>query len=144
MKVKQRSAAFSLLLAWIALSAMLSSSVSAEEEGAAPAPTTQYVELKPSFVANFGTPGAKLRFLKADVTVRVNSVADANKVENHIALLRNEIVFLLSKQGDSLNTMDGQEKLRQEILEKLRAKLKEEEGSGMIEDVLFTEFVIQR
>lgn len=114
----------------------------AEEE--ASGPNVQYVDIKPSFVANFGEPSKKLKFAKIDVSVRVGSVADANLVESHFPLIRNEFVLLVSRQSEAaMSSMDGQEKLRQEALEAFRKKLKEEVGRNVIDDLLFTNFVVQ-
>lgn len=118
--------------------------VQAEEETAA-GPNVQYVDLKPSFVANFGGPSKKLKFAKIDVSVRVNSVADGNTVESHFPLLRNEFVLLISQQSaEAISSMEGQEKLRLDALKSFRKVLKEEVGQPLVEDLLFTNFVLQQ
>ena len=105
----------------------------------------QYVDLKPSFVANFGGPAPKLKFVKADISVRTNTLAAADLVEQHMPLIRNEIVLLLSAQAEAdISTMEGQEKLRLEALEKVKKVMEEETGSPTAEDLLFTNFVLQR
>lgn len=128
------------------LSVMTFMSVStlAEDEEAAPAPKAQYVELKPSFVANFGG-GGKLKYLKADISLRVPSPAAADTIEAHKPLVRHEIVMLFSRQTDQTMTAPGgQEQVRAEALAAVKAVLKEETGDEQVDDLLFTSFVVQR
>ncbi len=134
-----------VLLLLYALLASLSLLTPAQaEENASAGPKVHYVELKPPFVTNFGPPGPKLRFVKANITLKVANAADATNVDTHAALLRNAVVMLLSQQGEEIKSPEGQESLRSKILDKLKALLKEETGSAGIEEVLFTEFIIQR
>ncbi len=118
-------------------------SVAAEEEGGS---STNYYALKPAFVANFGTGQTKkLKFLKAEITVRASSGVAINNVMNNDALVRHEIVMLLSKQTEeSLTSSKGQETVRKAALEVVQAALKEETGDEQINDLLFTSFVVQR
>lgn len=122
------------------------SSVHAEEDGEAPAPKAQYHTLKPSFVANFGdTSEKRLKFIKADVSVRAYSGAAISAVMEHDAIVRHQIVMALSAQTEeALASSQGQENLRLALLEKVKAVLKEETGNEQIDDLLFTSFVVQR
>lgn len=135
---------FSYLLTALLVTFSLVPAGHTEEEGENKI-NVQYVDLKPSFVANFGGPSKKLKFVKADISVRVNSTDAANLVEQHMPLIRNEIVLLLSAQVESeISTMQGQEKVRLEALEKIKKVMEEETGSATVEDLLFTNFVLQR
>ncbi|MFD2231945.1 flagellar basal body-associated FliL family protein [Alkalimarinus sediminis] len=137
--IKRLTAGISLLVL-----AMMSSLSVAEEDGET-AINVQYVDLKPSFVANFGGPATKLKFVKTDISVRANTVAAANLIEQHMPLIRNEIVLLLSAQAEAdISSMEGQEKLRLEALERVKKVLEDETGSPTAEDLLFTNFVLQR
>ncbi|ARU54210.1 flagellar basal body-associated protein FliL-like protein [Oleiphilus messinensis] len=115
-------------------------------EGDETAFQTQYIEMKPSFVTNFGQPGnKKLKFVKADVSLRVTTRASADAVEHHMAYLRNEIVFLLSSQAESaMISGEGQETVRQAALKSVNAFLRKEADGAMVDDLLFTNFVVQR
>lgn len=121
------------------------STVSAEEETVA-APKAQYHPLKPSFVANFGdTEGKKLKYIKADISVRAFSGEAISAVMDHNAIVRHQIVMTLSAQTEeSLASSEGQENLRLALVEKVKAVLKEETGKEHIDDLLFTSFVVQR
>lgn len=140
--LKQCVNALALSVSFIALVAM--SSLSVAEEGEATT-NVQYVDLKPAFVANFGGPAPKLKFVKADISVRANTTEAANLIEQHMPLIRNEIVLLLSAQAEAdISSMEGQEKLRLEALARVKKVLEEETGSPTAEDLLFTNFVLQR
>lgn len=105
----------------------------------------QYIDLKPAFVANFGAAGAKLKFVKADISLRVHSPEAAALAEQHMPLIRNEIVLLLSAQAEEdISNIQGQENLRIKALEKIKKVLEEETGKPIAEDLLFTNFVLQR
>jgi flagellar FliL protein len=131
----------------ICLSFSLVVSAWAEEEGEVPAPAVaQYHNLTPSFVANFGANNPKkLKFVKADVSLRATSAAAIDEVMNHDPLVRHQIVMLLSRQTEeTLSSPAGQETVRLEALSLVQAALKVETGSGQIEDLFFTSFVVQR
>ncbi|WP_163830899.1 flagellar basal body-associated FliL family protein [Spartinivicinus ruber] len=114
----------------------------AEEEEKAP---VEYIELKPSFVVNYGAPKGRLKYLKADISVRVYGKPAVAKVEQHMPLLRDGLVLLFSRQLEKdINTAAGKENLRQEALKIIQNRLKEEEGKPIIDDLLFTSFVVQR
>lgn len=114
----------------------------AEEEAAG---AVEYIEIKPSFVVNYGEIKNKLKYLKADVSVRVYGKPAAEKVEQHMPLLRDGLVLLFSRQIDkNISSAKGKEALRQEALKILQDRLKEEEGRPIIDDLLFTSFVVQR
>lgn len=128
------------------LSVLLTLPAVAEEEGGGQASSVQYHELTPAFVANFGDGNEKkLKFLKAGISVRVSSGSAIDALMNHDALVRHEIVMLLSRQtDDALASSAGQEKVRVAALKAVQAALEEETGDGQIDDLLFTSFVVQR
>lgn len=139
--------AFQSIVYFICLMGIFSVPVHAEEEAEGEAsPKAQYYELKPSFVANFGETTAKrLKFIKADITVMARGGQAVSSVMDHDALVRHQVVMILSAQSEeSLATTEGQETLRKHLLEKVKAVLKEETGKEQIDDLLFTSFVVQR
>ncbi len=106
----------------------------------------QYYNLAPAFVANFGSGETKkLKFVKAEISVRSSSSDSINEVMNHDALVRHQIVMLLSRQSeDVLSNPAGQEAIRLEALSLVQAALKTETGREQITDLFFTSFVVQR
>ena len=108
--------------------------------------TVRYVELKPTFVTNFGVSDTgHLRYIKADVTVRVMTNDAEYAARYHLPALRDRIVLLLSRQDEStVSSAAGRETIKAEAMQELREVLEREEGEGYIEDLLFTNFVVQR
>jgi flagellar FliL protein len=106
----------------------------------------EYIELKPPFLANYGGPGP-LKYLKAEVSVKVISREAEVAIKHHRAHIRNNLVLLLSRQTDhDIGSAVGREQLRQLALEEVRQVLVSEEGPEVYEavaDLLFTRFVIQ-
>ncbi|MEH6565835.1 MAG: flagellar basal body-associated FliL family protein [Halopseudomonas sp.] len=129
------------LLFLAALLALPCSVGAAEEE--APAQATAYVEMKPSFVGTIGT-GPRIQYLKADVALRTEDPAAVAKIEYHDPLIRNALVTLFARQtADDLASLDGKEALRARALEAVQAVLTEEEGAPLVEDLLFTNLIVQ-
>ena len=106
----------------------------------------RYVELQPAFVTNFGMADrGKLQYLKTDVSIRVSSQAAEMAARYHLPALRNAMVLLLSRQDEaSVSTGRGREVIRTEALAQLRAILETEEGDPYIDDLMFTNFIVQR
>ncbi len=106
----------------------------------------EYIELQPPFIANYGGPGP-LKYLKAEVSIKVTSVESEVNIKFHMAPLRHELVMLLSRQTrDTVSTAAGREQVRQKAQEKLRQVMVGEFGEtgyDMINDLLFTSFVTQ-
>ncbi|MEM8498451.1 MAG: flagellar basal body-associated FliL family protein [Pseudomonadota bacterium] len=103
-----------------------------------------YVALTPSFVTNYGNEGSRLRYLKVDISVRVESMPHSHTVENHAPQIRNQIILLLSQQNsDGVNTHEGRQQLREDALKAVQEILLAEEGEEMVTDLLFDNFVVQ-
>lgn len=131
--------------------------VSESDEPPLPA---SYYPLKPNFTVNYDVNGRQ-RFLQAELTLMYRDEAILKTLELHMPAVRNGLVLLLSSQTfDELQTPEGKEKLRaaalktvQDILEKERAaaaekdkdkeKPKSKKPAPTIEQVLFTNFVMQ-
>lgn len=114
------------------------------EEGAAPVATAIYIPFKPAFVVNYGGQG-RLKYLKAEVSVRVQDTPSAEVVRHHMPLLRNSLVLLFSNQTDAdLATQEGKEILRQSALERVNTLLEAEEGESGVVDLFFSNLIIQK
>ena len=98
-----------------------------------------YLPLRPQFVVNYGG-GKRLKYLKAEVSVRLNTSEAANSVRHHLPYIRNNMVLLFARQTDqTLTSQEGKEVMRIEALEDLRVLLKREDdvpGEDIV-DVLF-------
>lgn len=103
-----------------------------------------YIPLKPPFVVNYGGVG-RLKYLKAELSVRVKDPEAANSVRHHMPYIRNNLVLLFSRQTDeSLETQAGKEALRQAALEEVRTVIESEDGESGVVDLYFNNFIIQK
>jgi flagellar FliL protein len=134
--------------AWIALLLALSLPLTAQasedkeaKEGVAP--VVSYVTLVPALVGNFGE-GPKLKFYKADLSLRVTGADVEAKVKHHEPLIRNQLVMLFSQQTEQAMAAPGaRETLRAEALKQVQEILTQEEGKPLVEDLLFNNLIIQ-
>ena len=102
-----------------------------------------YFTLNPPFVVNFYGKG-QAKFLQVKIEGLTRNASIKEDITTHLPHIRNNIVLLLSsKSYDDLITSEGKEALRKEVLVELKKILKKETGSDEIEDVFFTNFVMQ-
>lgn len=105
----------------------------------------RYVPLVPTFVTNYGVVEfGRLKYVRADVSVKVTSMDAQMSVQNHFPTLRNIMVMLLSRQNEgSIVSSSGREKVRNQALQEVQKFFSEEEGMPIVEDLIFTNFVVQ-
>ena len=120
----------------------------AEEEMAAevvdnkPAPA-MYFPIKPAFIVNFPSRGRQ-RYLQVDVTVLTRDMEVFNAMQTHSPLIKNRLVMLFGGEVyDELQTDEGKELLRQKARDALQEIMQQEIGKPGVEEVLFTNFVMQ-
>lgn len=102
-----------------------------------------YFPIKPAFIVNFPTQGRQ-RFLQVDITVMTRDPDIFGALQSNLPLVKNRLVMLLSGQVyKELQTDEGKEMLRQKALQALRDLMQQEVGKNDIEQVLFTNFVMQ-
>lgn len=142
MAIKQLSHLSCLLLV-VLLTVNTTSSLYAQEPvsaGGAPI----YIPLKPAFVVNYGGVG-RLKYLKTELSVRVQDGDAASAIRHHMPYIRNNLVLLFSRQTDeTLDTQAGKEALRQAALEEVRAILLAESGNDGVVDLYFENFIVQK
>lgn len=108
-----------------------------------PAQASQYVYLSPPFTVNFGTVG-KLKYLRTEIALKVESEEAAAKINAHKPYLRNDLILLFSAQEpDVINSPEGRESLRNIALDNLRARMLELEDELVIDALYFSNFVVQ-
>ena len=118
------------------------------DEGAQAKVRPIYMPLKPPFVVNYGGKG-RLKYLKAELSVRVKDSKAANAIRHHMPLIRNNLVLLFSRQTDiDIDTQEGKELLRLAALEEIRGIVESEDGvkgddTGVM-DLFFNNFVLQK
>jgi flagellar FliL protein len=115
--------------------------VASEEKAAVP--VVSYVTLVPALVGNFGE-GPRLKFFKADLSLRVSGAEVEAKVKHHEPLIRNQLVMLFSQQTvEAMAAPGARETLRAEALKQVQDVLTQEEGKPLVEDLLFNNLIIQ-
>lgn len=107
-------------------------------------PGSIYIPLKPAFVVNYGGPG-RLKYIKADISLRLQDSTAANSVRHHMPYIRNNLMMLFSAQTDeSISSQDGKEALRQEALQAVREVIMKEDHTEGVVDLYFNAFLIQK
>jgi len=102
-----------------------------------------YLRLKPSFVHNYFVDNRRF-YLQAEVTLMTRDDDYLAQLEQHAPMIKNEIVNWLSVQTfEELRQPDSREALRLVLVDTLRLRLEEETGEPLMEDLLFTGFVMQ-
>ncbi|MEX0737926.1 MAG: flagellar basal body-associated FliL family protein [Pseudohongiella sp.] len=103
----------------------------------------QYLELTPAFIVNFPHQGRQ-RFMQATVTVMARDAAALNAVVQHMPVIRHNLINLLSAQLILVfEDPAGIERLRQMATDEVNQVLQREIGREGIEQLLFTNFVMQ-
>lgn len=102
----------------------------------------QYVEITPSFVANYQAP--KLRYVRADITVIATNTLAAEAIGRHQPLIRHHLIMLLSRQTEeNLVTPEGRSQLKQDAIQEIIKVLESEQESTEVQDLLFTSFIVE-
>ncbi|MAV31135.1 MAG: flagellar basal body-associated protein FliL [Cycloclasticus sp.] len=118
------------------------STESAEQAGESEAGETIYHDMTPPFMVNFSEGRIKILKIAISVMAKGDEVIDA--VKKHDPLIRNNILMMLSAQNpEMLKTTDSKEALQASIKEEINKVLAERKVSSKVEDVFFTDLVMQ-
>ncbi|WP_313025140.1 flagellar basal body-associated protein FliL [Pseudomonas lopnurensis] len=102
-----------------------------------------YEVLMPAFVVNFSHNGRQ-RYMQVSIALMSRDQAALNALKVHMPLLRNRLVMLFSSQDfEVLKTPVGKEMLRQQATASVQELAQKEIGTLAVEQVLFTNFVLQ-
>ncbi len=114
-----------------------------EEEGEELANDSIYWEIEPPFVMNFEGK-SKAKYMQIGIVVMSRSQKSVDVLKKHAPAVRNELTFLLGSQKFvEMNTPEGKEQLRSEIIESINNIIKQNGAGAGIKNVLFTSFVMQ-
>jgi flagellar protein FliL len=108
------------------------------------AATPGYVSMGEALVLNLATDSNRPTYvqLKADIMVKDENYIDL--VTLHMPALRHQLILMISEQNaNKMKDPLEREKLRKEIVTKIRSVYKKLTGSDDIEDVLFSNFLVQ-
>ena len=102
-----------------------------------------YVELGDVFVVNF-IENNQLRYLQVKVDAMTRDPEAAEQVKTHMPLIRNNLVMLFSSLDyQTISTIAGKQKIRDEALAEVQNVMKRETGKTGVEAIYFTSFVMQ-
>lgn len=102
-----------------------------------------YEVLAPAFVVNFNYKGRQ-RYMQVSVALMGRDKAELDALHEHMPVLRNNLVMLFSGQDfEALSTPVGKEMLRQQTTASVQALAQKETGKLAVEQVLFTNIVLQ-
>jgi len=106
-------------------------------------PSALYFPIKPAFVINFQSRGRQ-RYLQTDVILMTREPTMFTGLQEHLPLIKNRLVMLFGGQVyEVLQTDEGRELLRQDALVAVKEIMEQEMGKSDIEQILFTNFVMQ-
>tara|TARA_R110002073_G_scaffold37621_10_gene108437 strand:- start:8024 stop:8566 length:543 start_codon:yes stop_codon:yes gene_type:complete len=102
-----------------------------------------YHKLKPNFVTTFEA-NSRQRYVQLEVTLVTREAEVIKALVKHQPLIRNALVMLIAEQDYlELQTKEGKAALRDAAVTTVQGILETEIGIPGIEQVLFTEFVMQ-
>lgn len=105
--------------------------------------TAIYVAMPRPFI--FNVPGSRReRLVQIKVQLLVRGGANDVLARKHIPLIESTLLnTFATTTADQLATIDGKEQLRMESLASVRDALKKLEGRDVVDEILFTGFVMQ-
>ncbi len=137
-------AASLLTLTMLVLSLLAPRLALAEDDEDEEVVESSYVAIEPAIVTNYGGPG-RLRYMSVEVSLRVSGVPGEESVGRHMPNIKDTLLSLFAIQtNDSIGTAAGKEALRVESLKQVSEILAEEDNPDLLEDLLFTGFVVYR
>ncbi|WP_116474224.1 flagellar basal body-associated protein FliL [Zobellella maritima] len=115
----------------------------AENKAAKRAAEPIFVKIAP-FTVNLQPDRYGPRLLYTGLTLLVGNSDTEAQLASHMPQVRNRLLLLLSgQQADTLTSASGKQQLAQSILEQLRRPMTDAQPELLIDDVLFTEFIVQ-
>lgn len=100
--------------------------------------------MAPAFVTNFKDASGRQRYMQVSITLLARNQADLDALKVHMPVIRNNLVMLFSGQTyETLATPVGQELLRQKATASVQEVAQKEVGKVVIEQLLFTNYVLQ-
>ncbi|MDN3524884.1 flagellar basal body-associated protein FliL [Halomonas sabkhae] len=102
-----------------------------------------FVEIDP-FTVNLAEDDYGTRLLYAGISLKVSDTRSRELLETHMPQVRSRLLTLLSgKQAQDLTSASGKKRLTDQIIAALETPMAETQPDLAIEDVLFTEFIVQ-
>ena len=113
------------------------------EAAAAPPPPPIYASLGPNFTITLASAD-RPHFMKLAISAMSHEKEAVQGLELHSPLVRSRLVGLLGAADfEKLRTEEGKQALRADVLKAVQDVLQAETGKPGVEQVYFTEFVLQ-
>ncbi len=131
----------SLFKGTVAIFLLLSCSLASAQDK----PNYAYMGLEPDIVTNFVGPSAKkLGYVRVTVELMINSADNLEIAEHHMPLLRATAIEIFGQQPEEkVKSLTGREDIRLAILKALQKHMKQETGSEIVKNVIFTKYLYQ-
>lgn len=114
-----------------------------EQTATAKAVPPIFVSLDPAFTVNL-QPDPAEHFLQAGITLQVSKKEEVELLKLHMPQIRSRVLLLLSsKKSSEISSVEGKNKLAQEIAEKVNQPFSPQMGPQAVANVFFTSFVVQ-
>lgn len=115
----------------------------AKEEKVEPVLEQLYFEMKTPLMVNF-PPGSIATHGRFSAAILVRGAELIDVLKKNEPMIRNNFLLLISaKEAAVLNTREGKEALRKEMVSSVNEVLEKMSGEGHIEEVFYTSFVMQ-
>lgn len=103
----------------------------------------QFLTVEP-FTVNIMSEGHRSRLLYSGVTLSTPNAESLEVLKNHLPQVKNRLISVMSSShADELITVEGKAKLAERILEALKDPALIPQRGLVIDEVLFTDFVVQ-
>lgn len=87
-----------------------------------------YIPLKPAMIVNYASNGSKVRYIRAEISLRTEDAANAQIVSHNMAVVRDTLIMYMSSlTQEELSSGEGKEHMRVTALEKINEALEEVE-----------------
>ncbi|MCX2898492.1 flagellar basal body-associated protein FliL [Pseudomonas mandelii] len=128
---------------WFFMHSAESKPAAVEETAVSGKQAAIFEPLLPAFVSNYNQNGRQ-RYMQVSITMMGRNQADLEALKVHMPVIRNNLVMLFSGQDfATLASPVGQEMLRQKATASVQEVAQKELGKVAIEQLLFTNFVLQ-
>ena len=96
------------------------------------------------FTVNLQPDGEDEHMLQVSITLEMAGQEQADLVKANMPKVRSRVLLLLSaKKASELTTVDGKTKLAEEVMEAIKKPFAEHEDAQEVNEVMFTQFIIQ-
>ncbi|UEX79791.1 flagellar basal body-associated FliL family protein [Spiribacter halobius] len=102
-----------------------------------------YLPVEPALITHFEDDG-RSRYLQVGIQLMAREQPAIDVARQHLPKIRNDLLMLMSGQeADELQGPDGRQRLREAALAEVNEVLAEAGADERLEDLYFTEFVMQ-